>query len=265
MKSYQKIGLRKSHGYESEFDNKKVEKYVNYLVKWMQEKVQNARAKGIVVGISGGIDSAVVFALAKRAFGLNAHGLIMPIDDMSFDMPHIKKLEAKMQTNFKIIDLKEAFLALSQKVPDLNNKMAISNIKPRLRMTTLYAYAQNNNLLVSGTDNRDEYYIGYFTKWGDGGVDILPTTKLLKSEVRAIAKYLDIPEEIINKKPSAGLWEGQNDEDELGFSYQELDNFLLGNKNQVSAKSLDRIKHMHKISQHKRDKIYQPLEIEKII
>nr|WP_318028975.1 NAD(+) synthase [Mycoplasmopsis bovis] len=178
----------------------------------------------------------------------------------------LKKLESAINLKFKTISLEKSFEEIKKSLNnEVDNLLAISNIKPRLRMTALYAYAQQNNYLVMGTDNQDEYFIGYFTKHGDGGVDLLPISKLLKSEVREIAKYLNVPESIINKKPSAGLWEGQSDEDELGFTYNELDKYLLNDKDGIRENSIVKIERMHKTSAHKRDKAGLPLSIDDVI
>ncbi|UUD35279.1 NAD+ synthase [Mycoplasmopsis caviae] len=259
------IGLRKESKYESEFDAKKVEKYANYLIEWMRKKVNLAGAKGIVLGISGGIDSAVVVALAKRAFNENVLGVIMPVDSMQSDAEDIKKLEKSVGLKFITVDLKNIYEAIKQAIKKINNPLALSNIKPRLRMSTLYALAQENNYLVAGTGNKCEMHIGYFTKYGDGGSDILPLCKLLKSEVKELAKYLNVPDSIINKKPSAGLWEGQSDEAELGFSYKDLDSYLLDPSALIDQQVKDKIEIMHKNSEHKRNVSQQPEEIDTIL
>ncbi|WP_338822530.1 NAD(+) synthase [Mycoplasmopsis felifaucium] len=256
--------LRKNKFYNSSFDNMKIEKYCGYLVNWIKQKVSDANCNGCVVGISGGIDSALVCALAKIAFPNDTIGIVMPIDSMNHDIQHIDELSSSIGLKFKTINLKNTYETLLNSLNnEVNNLMSLSNIKPRLRMTTLYAYAQQNNYLVLGTDNLDEYYIGYYTKYGDGGVDLLPISHLLKSEVRALAKYLNVPENIINKQPSAGLWEGQSDENELGFTYKELDSYLLGDFENVSEASKTKIERMHKISEHKRNTPDRPLSIDK--
>lgn len=243
--------------------------YIEYLCKFIKAKVQEANAQGIVVGISGGIDSALVVSLAKKALGDNFLGLIMPIDNMSFDLEHITKLEQNLNVKFKTVNLTKINRQLNE-IYDLKNDMAIANIKPRLRMTTLYALAQEKNYLVAGTDNLDEFYIGYFTKYGDGGADILPISHLTKGEVRFLASLLDVPQEIINKKPSAGLWEGQSDEDELGFSYADLDFYLdhLDNKEilkkHLSKTTITKIEKLHNNSVHKRSGAYRPFSINEL-
>lgn len=261
-----RIGLRVDSSFSSPFDSEKVKIYTEYLVSWIKRRVKNAKAKGCIVGISGGIDSALVVSLCAKAFPNNTIGIVMPIDSMMHDLDDIKKLESAINLKFKTISLEKSFEEIKKSLNnEVDNLLAISNIKPRLRMIALYAYAQQNNYLVMGTDNQDEYFIGYFTKYGDGGVDLLPISKLLKSEVREIAKYLNVPESIINKKPSAGLWEGQSDEDELGFTYNELDKYLLNDKDGIRENSIVKIERMHKTSAHKRDKAGLPLSIDDVI
>ena len=134
--------------------------------------------------------------------------------------------------------------------------MALANIKPRLRMTTLYYYASLNNYLVIGTDNWSELKVGYFTKYGDGGVDLAPLGRLVKSEVRKLAKHFGIPEKIINKKPSAGLWEGQTDENEMGVSYEELDHYIL--TGEADKEVRERIDELARKNSHKTEAIPIP-------
>ncbi|QZE12513.1 NAD(+) synthase [Mycoplasma sp. Ms02] len=249
---------------EIRFNEENALKYIDHLTAFIQERVKIANAKGMVVGISGGIDSALVFALAKKALGNNVKGYIMPIDSMSFDMPHIKKLESNLESEFEVVDLSSTFQTIKLAL-NVKDNLSIANIKPRLRMTTLYAKAQELNYLVAGTDNYDEFFIGYFTKFGDGGADLLPISHLTKSEVRFLAKLLNVPSEILEKKPSAGLWEGQSDEDELGFTYADLDFYLRHlDSRDVIEKHLDadviaKIERRHALSQHKRDGAYRPL------
>lgn len=250
-----------NHINHAELNSQNISQYVDYLVNWIKLKVKNAKSKGCILGISGGIDSAVVAALCQKAFPKNTLGIIMPIDSMNHEMDDINELAKALNMKFPLVDLSKAFDLLVKSIPDLDNKLAISNIKPRLRMTTLYAYAQQNSYLVVGTSNKDEYHLGYFTKYGDGGADILPICHLLKSEIRLLAKYLNIPESIINKKPSAGLYQGQSDENDFGFSYEELDNFLKNKKENLKFETIDKINKMHKYTTHKRNIPTKPLSV----
>jgi NAD+ synthase len=175
---------------------------IKQISNWIREQVNNAKAEGVIVGISGGIDSAVVYELCKIAVGDKAWSVDIPIDNA---YPPYKYL-------------------IEQYNPSL---MAKANLKARLRMCILYLKANTHNLLVAGTGNKSELVMGYFTKYGDGGVDILPIGDLTKTEVKELAKRLGIPQEIINKPPSAGLWEGQTDEKEMGITYEMIDKVLM--------------------------------------
>ncbi|TDV24449.1 NAD+ synthase [Mycoplasmopsis mustelae] len=259
--------ITKYNGFSYSFDEQKAKKYIKTIQRFLANKLKQSNSNGFVVGISGGIDSALTYALAHSVAPKHTFGFVMPIQKMTQeDLKHIQQLESDFHTKFETINLTETFNTISKQLK-LSNSLAIANIKPRLRMTTLYAKAQENNSLVLGTDNADEIYIGYFTKYGDGGADLLPICQLTKAEVGFLAKLLKVPDSIINKKPSAGLWDGQTDENELGFSYQELD-FYLNHLNQpseikkyLSQGTIKKIQYKHKISQHKRDKIYKPNKV----
>ncbi|WP_117275062.1 NAD(+) synthase [Mycoplasmopsis edwardii] len=245
-----------------QYDENIANSYILKIQNFLKNKLKKANAKGFIVGISGGIDSSLVYALAKSVAPNDTLGVIMPIISMTdSDKNHIWELEKAFNDKFLTVDLTKTFESLVSNF-DLSNKLAISNIKPRLRMTTLYALAQENDYLVLGTDNADEVFIGYFTKFGDGGADLLPISKITKGEVRFLASLMNVPGSIINKAPSAGLWEGQTDESELGFSYDELDFYLnhIDNptllKKYLNSDTIKKIEFKHKITQHKRDKIY---------
>lgn len=196
---------------------------------WLAEQLRSAGDKGGIVGLSGGIDSAVVSAILKRVCGNRMLAVIMPCHSHPEDRLHAEMVAAHLQIPHVTVDLTETYDALISalgKDADKENRLALANLKPRLRMSTLYFLAQARNLLVCGTGNRVELTVGYFTKYGDSGVDLLPLGDLLKGEVRQLARLLEIPAPIIEKPPSAGLWQGQTDEEEMGFTYDELDRFL---------------------------------------
>ncbi|UUD37122.1 NAD+ synthetase [Mycoplasmopsis californica] len=240
-------------------------KYIDYLVNWMQEKVQSSNSKGVVIGISGGIDSALTLALAKLAFKNNIKAISMPINSLNKTHGNdINLLSKKFNISIENIDLSLEYnnLLLNLK---LTNNAAKINIMPRLRMMILYAIAQENNYLVCGTDNYDEWYTGYFTKHGDGAADMFPLGNLLKSEVRLLAKYLEVPDSIINKKPSADLWNSQTDEEEMQISYKKLDLYLMDEKTNLSENEINRIKYLHNISEHKRQMAHRPKTIFEVI
>lgn len=230
--------------------------YINYLVNWIKNQVKKANKSGVIVGISGGIDSALVAVLAKKAFPNDSLGLVMKIKDMSKDLQDISKLVKKFDIKTREINLSNIYENFVDTLK-LEDKMSLANLQPRLRMSTLYAIAQEKNYLVLGTDNLVEMYIGYFTKYGDGGVDLLPIVNLSKTQVYNLAKELGINEEILNKAPSAGLWENQKDEDEMKFNYKDFDQFLQ-DKSKLKKSVVDRIEYLHEISQHKRNKIPRP-------
>ena len=226
------------------------------IVVWIKQRVKEAKAKGIILGLSGGIDSSVVAALAKEAVGRNnVLGLYMPIHSQPQDLADAQLVAKKLGIKTKKIDLAKVYNSLISILP-VGSSLAKANLKPRLRMLTLYYFANSLNYLVCGTGNKSELMVGYFTKYGDGGVDILPIANLLKKQVRILAKELGIPEKVITKPPTAGLWQGQTDEKEMGITYNELDGILerLENKKkQVSSKEkVNKVKKMIEGSRHKR-------------
>lgn len=227
-----------------------MEKLYKSLVGWLREKVYEANAKGAVFGLSGGIDSVVVGVLCKKAFEDDCLGLIMPCHSDPKDEEDALMVAAKFGIPYKKIILDEVFDKFTAILDKTENKRALANVKSRLRMITLYYYAALNNFLVVGTGNRSELTVGYFTKYGDGGVDLLPLGNLVKSQVRELARFLKIPKEIIDKPPTAGLWEGQTDEGEMGLTYNQLDEYILTGK--ASREIEEKINAMIKSSEHKR-------------
>jgi len=223
---------------------------VQKLVDWLKERVYEAGAKGAVFGMSGGIDSAVVAVLCKKAFGKNVLGLHLPCYSSQKDEIDAERVAKLYDIPYKKIVLDTVYDAFMKILEPTENKNAKINIKPRLRMITLYYYAASYNYLVVGTGNKSELTVGYFTKYGDGGVDLLPLGNLVKTKVRELAKYLEIPQDIIEKPPTAGLWEGQTDEGEMGISYKELDNYILTGI--ASPEVKEKIDLMNKKSEHKR-------------
>jgi NAD+ synthase len=225
---------------------------------WIRIQVKRAQKKGIVVGLSGGIDSSVVAALAKQALGNDVLGLILPCQSSGRDEKLALKFAQKFKIRVKKVDLTAIFNQLSG-IDRHANILAKANLKPRLRMLTLYYFANAWDYLVAGTGNKSELMIGYFTKYGDGGCDILPLGGLLKTEVRSLARALKIPAEIIRRPPSAGLWQGQTDEAEINLSYEDLDACLKavdeGEFDRVNKENLSKVQLMIRDSRHKRKKI----------
>lgn len=232
------------------------EAVVQYLIDWLREKVQEAGASGVVLGVSGGIDSAVAAIIAKKAFPENCMALCMPCESHFTDLMHSRILVEKFDIPFRVIELDNAFNILSVqfqsylKLEGPRGKLLIANIKPRLRMIALYYSAQARNYLVVGTSNKSEMSIGYSTKYGDTGVDIQLLGDLLKKEVYELANYLRIPRTIIEKPPSGGLWPGQTDEGEMGITYEQLDNYLNGVE--IEHGTSEKIENMIIKSEHKR-------------
>lgn len=224
------------------------------IVNWIRAEVEEAAAEGIVLGLSGGVDSAVVAALSKKALGENLLGLIMPCQSEPEDEEDANLIASHLGIKTEQIDLETVFKEFLRILPS-GNRLAQANLKPRLRMITLYYFANKCNYLVAGTGNRSEIAVGYFTKYGDGGVDILPLGGLLKSEVRRLAGDLGIPKRIIEKAPSAGLWPDQTDEGEMGISYDELDktiDVLESGKRDESNPLLVMVENLVRRSSHKR-------------
>ena len=229
------------------------------IVNWLRNQVKDCGMEGCVVGLSGGIDSAVTSVLCKKAFPDNTLGVIMPCYSGQEDGKDARKIADKFNIEYISKDLTpvlDEFLYVLEGKKDYEANMEIANMKPRLRMVTLYYYAAKNNYLVIGTDNWSELKVGYFTKHGDGGVDIAPLGRLVKTEVRELAGHLGIPEKIINKPPSAGLWEGQTDEAEMGISYEVLDDYILTGK--ASQEKQEKIEDMSRTNSHKLDPIPMP-------
>jgi len=235
-----------------------MEKYLTYLEDWLAETLERRGADGFVLGVSGGVDSAVMTYLLGRKFRANSLGLILPCNSARGDEEDAKLVLRGAGLDYRTIDLTTM---RNQMLPELAEftsenspevvRVIDGNIRARLRMTTLFAVAQSKNYLVVGTDNAVEWYTGYFTKFGDGGVDIAPLIHLLKSEVYEAANILGVPQPIIAKAPSAGLWEGQTDESEIGVRYEQLEQFLRGQH--VSDDVKKRIAFWHNRSDHKRE------------
>ena len=222
---------------------------------WLRDRLNEANADGIVLGLSGGIDSSVLAALGREALGRDkVLGVIMPCHSIDEDEADARLLAEAVDVDFIRVDLSEVFDTMLKNIGGEFTSLVKSNMKARLRMVTLYAVAQSKNFLVCGTSNKSEFETGYFTKFGDSGVDLMPLANFLKREIRELAKILGVPEKIITKAPSAGLYEGQTDEGDMGFSYDTLDEYLTTGK--ISdEKAKNRIDVMRRRSEHKRKPI----------
>ena len=231
--------------YESEFQKR---------VAWIRDLVKSARARGVAFGNSGGKDSALVGILCKAACDKTV-GVILPCGskrNYGADAADARALAEAYGIETRTIDLspaREEMMAALGGEETLSDAAKI-NLAPRLRMTALYAVAANEGLLVAGTSNRSERYMGYYTKWGDGASDFNPIADLTAGEVFAFLEYLGAPRRIIDKAPSAGLFDGQTDEQEMGVSYAAIDEFILAGT--ASEKDRAIIERYHRQSEHKR-------------
>ena len=239
--------------------------YLNEIEKFLKDYLEESHQNGYVLGISGGVDSSLCAALAKRAVGKDKLlCLIIPINSIKADEEDALLLAKDLDLNYQVIDgtsIFNAYVEECQKLGVTFDRSTLGNLKARIRMSILYAFAQQRHALVIGTDNADERYTGYFTKHGDGAADVLPIAHLVKGEVVEASKLLGISDYLAERVPSAGLYEGQTDELEMGISYQDLDDFLLGKK--ISDNALNRIQHLHQISEHKRNEIPIPIKFER--
>lgn len=237
-----------------------MQEHIDHLVNWLRDQVNGAGLKGALVGVSGGIDSAVVSHLIKKAFPDNALGVILPCKSNPKDREDALRVINSCGIDSVSVDLTETHQVLFSEIEEQLKAKATwnkekaqlgdANLRARLRMSTLYAVANNFDYLVVGTDNAAEWHTGYFTKYGDGGVDLVPLVHYTKGEVREMAKLLGVPEEIITKAPSAGLWEDQTDENEMGTTYDIIDRYLKGEE--IPEKDKQIIDRLHQRSEHKR-------------
>jgi NAD+ synthase len=232
---------------------------------WMRQHLIAAGARGFVVGLSGGLDSSVVVRLAQLAAPGSVIGALLPCHSDPQDEEDAALVAAHFAVTTVRVDLSAAYdtmvasaQAALHTLPERTrgdapaSRLPLANIKPRLRMATLYFLAGHVSYLVAGPGNRSELAIGYFTKYGDGGADLLPIGNLVKSEVRMLARELNVPSTIIERTPSAGLWMGQSDEEEMGFTYAELERYLDEGPQAVSPALAMRIERLTRSSEHKR-------------
>ena len=231
--------------YKEEFDNR---------VAFIQKLLSESGARGIIYGNSGGKDSALVGILCKAACK-NTVGIIMPCNskrNFTTDKDDGMEVAQQFDIETRVIDLTDQreLAVKNLETITLANQSAISNIAPRLRMITLYAVAASENRMVAGTGNRSERYMGYFTKWGDGACDFNPISDLTATEIFEFLRYLNAPSSIIEKAPSAGLYEGQTDEEDMGVTYRAIDQYIKTGK--ADANDLEIIERYHKRSEHKR-------------
>ena len=239
----------------TEIPNLNLEKTKLDITEFIKQKVSEANTDGIVVGLSGGIDSTLSAYLACEALGKDkVFGIIMPSTTTpTDDKLHGIEIAQKLGIGYKEIaidSILNEYLSMTQLEED---ELSIGNLKARIRMSIIYYYANAKNYLVSGTGNKSEILIGYFTKYGDGACDIEPIGDLYKNDVYELAKFINVPQEIIEKPPRAGLWNNQTDEEEIGMSYDLIDQILylytekdmknseIAEKLEISADDVDMI------------------------
>lgn len=242
------------------------EEMVDVVSTFIKDSVKQSGTKGVVIGMSGGLDSSLLAKLASDALGPDkVLGIFLPESTTpEMDADHAESFATELGIEFETISIDEAVEALKNTAGgSANDATVLANIKARTRMIIVYERANSMGRMVLGTGNKSELMVGYFTKFGDGGCDFLPLGDLYKTQIREMARYLDLPEGIIAKPPSAGLWEGQSDEKELGISYDELDPILLGielgmNDKEISERTgsvdseVSRIRSIVKSTAHKR-------------
>jgi NAD+ synthase len=227
------------------------------IAAWLREQLAGAGADGLVLGLSGGVDSATAAALGVRAIGpQRVLAVLMPCHSQ----PEDARLARLVADTFSIptltVDLDGAYDALTAVLPPSDHPLAAANVKPRLRMITLYYLAQSRNYLVLGSGNKTEILVGYSTKYGDGGVDLLPMGDIYKTQVWELARELGVPRSVVERPPTAGLWPGQTDEGEMGITYAELDRVLAAiearDTSGIEPATLEKVEHMIAGSAHKR-------------
>jgi len=257
-----KMGVCLSH-----FDFENVTKEILDFIK---ETVEQAKVKGVVVGLSGGVDSSLVAALCVKALGKDSvFGILMPtVFTPKEDIDDAKRLAQQLEIRTEYVNIQEIGESFSRNLKIdkscQKRRVPLANIWARIRMIILYYYANLNNYLVAGTGDRSEALIGYFTKYGDGGVDFCPVSHLYKTQVRALAEYLGLPKKIAHKPSSPQLYPGHKAQDEIPLTYETLDPVLLGlfdqelsprRVSQLTGVSLDIIREIisrHSKSEHKR-------------
>lgn len=238
------------------------------ITNFISDQIKKAGVNGAVVSISGGIDSAVTMALTAKAIGAsNVLALTLPERDVTplEDVEDVISLCNMFSLTCEQVEITPILHVISKQIKNFNpeNKIAFGNVKARLRMSLSYYYANLTNKMVIGTSNKTELYLGYFTKYGDGGVDIMPLSDLHKCQVKQLANYLKLPDRIIKKAPSARLWANQLTENELGLNYDLLDLIVylslkgynsdeIAKELKISVESVDRIIRRIKSNEHKR-------------
>lgn len=242
-----------------------LKEYLLIIEKFVKDYLIDNKMDKYVLGLSGGVDSSLVAAITRKAVGKDKLVCVaMPIESNKEDLNDAIEVAKQLDLNLITIDGTKIYrqeVKQFKKQGIILDTATLSNLKVRIRMTILYALAQKERALVIGTDNADERYTGYFTKYGDGAVDLLPIAHLLKHEVVEACKIYGLSDRLAERVPTAGLFEGQTDEGEMKVKYADLDAYLLGKE--IDKDSKDRIEHLHKISEHKRAPIPTPEEFKR--
>ena len=247
-----------------EIKNQDYDTIIGTVVGFLEEQIDKTRSNGVILGLSGGIDSAVLAYICKRKLKDKTLALIMPDTTITpkSETEDALKMIALTGIEYKLIDIKPMINEYSMYLEP--NEKARGNLRARVRTNMLYYYANSKNYLVLGSSDKSEFNIGYFTKFGDGASDITPIVSLYKLQVREIAKHLGVPDNIIAKKSSPHLWKDHEAEDELGISYEEIDSILycmiekkwtideIAQNTQISKETIEKIQQLHINSEHKR-------------
>lgn len=241
-----------------------IEQKINKISSFLSSTIGE---KNAVLGLSSGIDSTLVLYILKTAIDVNKiHAIFMPSGSTKReDYEDINLISRSININVKTINIDEPVNSIISKT-NIKEVKWTGNLKSRIRMSILYLLSNSLDGMVIGTTNLSEYITGYYTKFGDGACDIEPIINLTKSEVREAASYLGIPKRIIDKPPSAGLWENQTDEDEIGMSYEEIDdeiNYLRKNKKFRDTENGKRLREMYEKSAHKRRLPVSPEDVDR--
>ncbi len=253
-----------------EIETQDYEKITRSIEEFLCEQIEKNKADGLILGLSGGIDSAVLAYLCKRILREKTLALIMPDTEITpnYETEDALKMISLTQIEYKLLDIKPIVKEYSHYLEP--NEWAKGNLRARIRTNILYYYANAKNLLVLGSSDKSEHLIGYFTKFGDGAADLVPIISLYKLQVRKIAEFLGVPKNVINKKSSAHLWKEHEAEKEIGVSYEEIDSILYcifdkkltieetTNKTQISKSTVEKVYNLYLKSKHKRTSAQMP-------
>jgi len=254
-----------------EIQNQNYEEITKLMEDFLNEQMEKTNSKGLILGLSGGIDSAVLAYLCKRQLKEKTLAIIMPDTEITpnYETEDALKMIALTEIEYKLIDIKPIVKEYSMYLEP--NDWAKGNLRARVRTNILYYYANAKNYLVLGSSDKSEHLIGYFTKFGDGAADIVPIISLYKLQVRKIAEFLGVPKNVIEKKSSAHLWKEHEAEKEIGVSYEEIDSILYClfnkkltvedtiNKTQIEKSIVDKVYSLYLNSEHKRLPAQKPL------